>query len=96
MATFTVDPATLAELSCTLSQIHSEMQSMHGAATGFEGLLGGSDLDGLLEGFCSAWGHGISVLAQHMGNVVESLEYAAVTYGKSEHQIQNVCIAQET
>jgi hypothetical protein len=95
VATFTVDPATLAELSSTLSQIHSEMQSMHGVATGFEGLLGGSDLDGGVESFCSNWGHGISVLAQHMGKVVESLDYAAATYGKSEHEIQNACIAQE-
>jgi hypothetical protein len=95
MATFTVDPATLAELSSTLSQIHSEMQSMHGVATGFEGLLGGSDLDGQVEGFCSNWGHGISVLAQHMGTVVQSLDHAAVTYGKSETQIQDACISQE-
>jgi hypothetical protein len=95
MATFTVDPATLLQLSSTLSDIHSEMQSMHGVATGFEGLLGGSDLDGLVEGFCSTWGHGINVLAQHMGKVVESLDYAAVTYGKSETEIQTACIAQE-
>jgi hypothetical protein len=94
MATFTVDPATLLELSSTLSDVHSEMQSMHGVATGFEGLLGGSDLDSEVEGFCSHWGHGISVLAQHMGKVVESLNYAASTYGKSERNIQNACVKQ--
>ena len=32
MTTFTVDPATLQELSSTLSGIHSEMQNMHGVA----------------------------------------------------------------
>jgi len=95
MATFTVDPATLLELSSTLSSVHSEMQSMHGVATGFEGLLGGSDLDGDVEGFCSHWGHGISVLAQHMENVVQSLDYAATTYGKSEVEIENACVAVE-
>ena len=46
MATFTVDPVTLEELSSTLSGVHSEMQNMHGMATGYEGLLGGSDLEG--------------------------------------------------
>jgi hypothetical protein len=95
MATFTVDPSTLLQLSSTLSAVHSEMQSMHGVATGFEGLLGGSDLDGEVEGFCSHWGHGISVLAQHMEQVVQSLNYAVVTYGKSETEIQNACIAVE-
>jgi hypothetical protein len=94
MATFTVDPATLVTLSSTLSNIHSEMQSMHGVATGFEGLLGGSDLEGEIESFCSGWGHGISVLAQHMGTVVQSLDYAAVTYGKSENQIQDACVSE--
>jgi hypothetical protein len=94
MATFTVDPATLAKLSSTLSGVHSEMQSMHGVATGFEGRLGGSDLDSVLEGFCSHWGYGISVLAQHMGSVIESLNHAAATYGKSEGDIQNACVKQ--
>ncbi len=74
MATFTVDPATLQELSSTLSGIHSEMQSMHGVATGYEGLLGGSDLEGEVEGFCSHWGYGISKLADHMTKVVRNLE----------------------
>lgn len=95
MATFTVDPATLLELSSTLSSVHSEMQSMHGVATGFEGLLGGSDLDSDVEGSCSHWGHGISVLAQHMGNVVDSLNHAAATYGRSETEIANACVAVE-
>lgn len=88
MATFTVDPATLQELSSTLSGIHSEMQNMHGVATGYEGLLGGSDLQGDVEGFCSHWGYGIGQLADHMGKVVEHLNAAAATYQKSETDIQ--------
>ncbi len=63
MATFTVDPATLRELSCTLSGIHSEMNAMHGVATGFEGLLGGGGLDGEVEGFCSHWGYGLGQMS---------------------------------
>ncbi|MGH2914256.1 MAG: hypothetical protein ACRDMX_04635 [Solirubrobacteraceae bacterium] len=87
MATFTVDPATLLGLSCTLSGIHAEMQSMHGVATGYEGLLGGRDLEGAVEHFCSHWGYGIGKLADHMTKVVARLDYAARTYGTSESHI---------
>jgi hypothetical protein len=89
MATFTVDPATLSELSSTLSGIHSQMQNMHGVATGYEGLLGGSDLEGDVEGFCSTWNYGIGQLGDHMGKVVQRLDYAAAGYGKSEQDIGN-------
>lgn len=91
MATFTVDPATLRELSSTLSGIHSEMQQMHGVAQGFEGLLGGSDLEGDVEHFSSHWGYGISKLADHMGKVVVKLDAAAEAYGKSEQDIAKGC-----
>lgn len=88
MTTFTVDPATLHELSSTLSGVHSEMQNMHGVATGFEGLLGGSDLEGEVEHFCSHWNYGIGQLADHMSKVVERLNAAAEGYGKSEGYIE--------
>lgn len=91
MATFTVDPATLHELSSTLSGIHSEMQGMHGVATGYEGLLGGSDLEGEVSHFCSHWDYGIGKLADHMGKVVVRLDAAAAAYGKSEQDVANGC-----
>jgi hypothetical protein len=91
VATFTVDPATLRELSGTLSGIHSQMQSMHGVASGYEGLLGGSDLDGDVEHFCSHWGYGIGKLADHMTKVVQRLDAAAASYGTSEQAIENAC-----
>lgn len=95
MATFTVDPTTLQALSLTVSGIHSEMQGMHGVATGYEGLLGGSDLEGDVEGFCSHWNYGIGQLSQHMAKVVERLNFAADTYGKSEEEIRQACNAME-
>jgi hypothetical protein len=93
MATFTVDPATLSELSSTLSGIHSQMQSMHGTASGYEGLLGGNDLQGAVEGFCSHWGYGIGKLADDMTKVIQRLEFAATNYGKSEQDIVGACQA---
>jgi hypothetical protein len=91
MTGFTVDPATLQELSSTLSGIHSEMENMHGVATGYEGLLGGSDLEGEVEHFCSHWNYGIGKLADHMSKVIERLDAAAAGYGKSERAISDAC-----
>lgn len=91
MATFTVDPMTLQGLSGTLWGIHSQMQAMHGVASGYQGLLGGSDLEGEVEGFCSHWGYGISQLADHMSQVVQHLDAAAACYSKSEQDIVNCC-----
>ncbi len=93
MTTFTVDPATLAELSGTLTQIHSGMSNMHAVASGYEGLLGGSDLEGEIGHFCSHWGYGIGKLHDHMGKVVERLDYAHRNYGTSE---QNITTAAQT
>jgi hypothetical protein len=87
MATFTVDPATLSALSGGLSGIHAQMQGMKGVATGYEGLLGGSDLDGQVEGFCGHWGYGISQLADQMTKVIQHLDAAAACYGKTEQAI---------
>lgn len=87
MATFTVDPATLQQLSNTLSQIHSEMAGMQGVATGYEGLLGGSDIESTVEGFCSHWGYGLSLLTKDMEAVVQHLDGAYVCYTKSEQDI---------
>ncbi|HEY3773589.1 MAG TPA: hypothetical protein VGL69_11380 [Solirubrobacteraceae bacterium] len=89
MGTFTVDPASLSGLSSTLSSIHNQMQGMQGVASGYEGLLGGSDLEGEVSSFCSTWHYGISQLGQHMADVVQRLDYAAAGYGKSEQSIVN-------
>jgi hypothetical protein len=88
MATFTVDPASLQELSGTLSGIHSQMQGMQGVASGYQGLLGGSDLEGGVEGFCGRWGYGITQLSDDMGEVVQRLNSAFTCYSKSEQDIQ--------
>jgi len=87
MSTFTVDPASLSGLSSALSSVHSQMQGMQGVAAGYEGLLGGSDLEGEVSSFCSTWHYGIGQLAQHMGEVVQRLDYAAAGYGRSEQSI---------
>jgi hypothetical protein len=88
MTTFTVDPATLQELSGALSSVHSQMQGMQGVASGYQGLLGGSDLEGGVEEFCGRWGYGITQLSDDMSDVVQRLNDAFVCYSKSEQEIQ--------
>lgn len=87
MATFTVDPATLEQLTQTLSHIHSEMQNMDGVAQGYAGLLGGPDLDGEVEQFCTHWNYGIGQLKDQMTKVIQHLSVAAATYAKCESEI---------
>ena len=87
MSTFTVDPASLESLSQTLSGIHARMSAMQGVASGYEGLLGGSDLDGKVEHFCSTWGYGIGQLGDHMVKIIQHLDYAADGYGQAEQNI---------
>ncbi|HET9105017.1 MAG TPA: hypothetical protein VFN55_16825 [Solirubrobacteraceae bacterium] len=87
MTTFTVDPATLQELSGKLTTIHSNMSNMKAVASGYEGLLGGSDLEGEVGHFCSTWGYGIGKLHDHMGQVVQRLDCATRTYSTSETEI---------
>jgi hypothetical protein len=89
MATFTVDPATLSELSSTLTGIHSQMQNMHGVATGYEGLLGGGDLESEVGSFCSTWNYGIGQIGDHMKEVITHLDGAAGGYHQSEQDIAN-------
>ena len=76
MATFTVDPASLSGLSGALSGIHSQMQNMQGVATGYEGLLGGGDLEGGVGDFCHTWSYGIGQLGDHMTAVIQHLDAA--------------------
>jgi hypothetical protein len=93
MATFTLDPATLDALSSTLSGIHNDMQGMDRAASGYQGLLGGSDLEGELSHFCDHWHYGIGQLSDHMGSVVDRLNAASQTYNGSDQAIQAACQA---
>jgi hypothetical protein len=91
MATFTVDPATLDELVTRLSHICSDMEGMHTVATGYEGLLGGHDLEGEVEHFSSHWNLGISRLGDHAKKVVQHLQAASATYKTTEGQITQAC-----
>jgi hypothetical protein len=91
MPTFTVDVATLEALSGTLSSIHSEMEGMRGTVDGYEGLLGGPDLEGEVEHFCGHWNYGLHQLSDHMSKVVAKLNAAAAAYGKSEAEIGQAC-----
>jgi hypothetical protein len=88
MATFSVDPSSLQSLSGTLSRIHAEMASMHGTVSGYEGRLGGGDLEGEIEHFCSHWAYGLQLLTDHMTKVVQRLDDAAAAYDSSENEIK--------
>jgi len=89
MTEFSVDPATLQDLSTTLSGIHGQVQAMPGVATGFEGLVGGSDLEGEIGAFCSQWGFWITYLGDDLVAAVRHLNDACLSYCITEADNRN-------
>jgi hypothetical protein len=67
------------------------MQGMQGTASGYEGLLGGSDLEDEVGHFCSHWHYGIGLLGDHMTKVIQHLDAAAQGYSDSEQHIEDAC-----
>ncbi len=91
MATFTVDAQTLEHLSSTLSTIQLELEAIQAAPAGYDGLLGGSDLEDEVHHFCTHWGYGIHQIGDNMTGVVARLNAAARTYSTSEQYVGDAC-----
>jgi len=87
MTTFTVDPSTLDALEATISGLYDELSGMHCIAPSFSGMLGGSDLEGEVSHFLSAWHSGVSQIEGDMQKVVQALGQAAQRYGQTETSI---------
>jgi hypothetical protein len=84
MSTFTVDTVTLEALQSTISALYEELSGMHRMAPSFSGALGGSDLEGEVSHFLSAWHSGVALIEGDMQKVVQRLGAAAAAYGQSE------------
>jgi hypothetical protein len=84
MSDLTVNPATLVALQATLANLFSGLSSMHSQVSGYQGVLGGSDLEGEVGHFLSRWHDGISLLEGDMKKVVQRLGAAASAYERSE------------
>jgi len=91
MATFTVDPATLERLSHTLTGVEAQMQAMNMIVSGYQGLLGGGDIEGTLNDACNHWHYGTQKLNDHMKGVIQRLDAAAQWYSQSEDAVQAAC-----
>jgi hypothetical protein len=89
MATFKVDTDSLRTLHDRLVAIHGELMGTRRAVSGYEGRLGGSELDRKLEDFCGHWDHGLNQLETHMAGVLQRLLAAADAYEKCEQEILN-------
>jgi len=88
MATFSVDPTTLAALQSTLAGLHSELDGMQKIAPSFHGMIGGGSLEGEVGHFLDAWHTGIGLIGGDMDNVMQRLGEAAKAYGNTD-----ACIA---
>jgi|HubBroStandDraft_1064217.scaffolds.fasta_scaffold328856_2 hypothetical protein len=84
MSTFSVDPTTLSTLQGTISGLYTELSQMHNIAPSYDGLIGGSSLEGEVGHFLSAWHSGVALIEGDMEKVVQRLGEAAGSYAQSE------------
>jgi hypothetical protein len=84
MATFSVDPCTLAGVQKTIAGLYAELESMHKLAPDYHGLIGGSSLEGEVGNFLNAWHTGVGLIEGDTKKVMQRLDEAAQSYGNSE------------
>jgi hypothetical protein len=87
MSSFTVDLGTLEALQGTLAGLYGELSNMDKLTPSFGGAIGGSDLEGELGNFLSAWHTGVGLIEGDVEKVVQRLGEACAAYGHSETYI---------
>jgi uncharacterized protein YukE len=88
MSSFTVDPASLQAMAGVLSGLGQQMSALQKLPASSAAALGGGQVEQALEGFCSHWQHGVSLLDESLKGLVSNLEQAAANYHTSD-----ACIA---
>ena len=84
MSAFTVDPYTLGELQGYMASLCEDLSSMHTMAASYQGLIGGSAIEGEVTNFLNAWHTGIGMIEGDMQKVVQRLGEAAQSYENAD------------
>jgi hypothetical protein len=87
MSKFLVDSRTLLAVRDTLGRLHDQLLGMHTVAGGYEGVLGGRELEGELQHFCGRWHWGIVEIAGQITEMMGRLVQAAAAYQRIEDRI---------
>jgi hypothetical protein len=87
MSGFLVDSRTLLAVRDKLGRLHDQLLGMHTVSWGYEGVLGGRELEGELQRFCGTWHWGILEIAGQITQMMGQLLQAAAAYQRIEDRI---------
>jgi hypothetical protein len=88
MSQFVVDGSSLQSLRSELSLLHTRLLAMPSLVDGFEGLLGGDNMDQTVEDFCTSWHHGVSQVGGEIADLMGGLEKAAEAYQRIDDRVR--------
>jgi hypothetical protein len=86
---FVVDASTLQSLRTELGLLHTRLEAMPRLVDGFEGLLGGGNMDQAVEDFCTRWHHGVSQVAGEITDLMGGLEKAGDAYQRIDDRVRH-------
>jgi hypothetical protein len=84
---FVVDSHSLLAVRDRLGQLHDQLLGMHTVAAGYDGVLGGRELEGELQHFCGRWHWGILQIGEQILDIMGRLTSAAAAYERIEHRV---------
>jgi hypothetical protein len=84
---FVVDSHSLLEVRDGLGRLHDQLLGMHTVAGGYDGVLGGRELEGELQHFCGRWHWGIIQIGEQIIDMMGRLTSAAAAYERIEHRV---------
>ena len=87
MSKFLVDSRTLLAVRDTLGRLHDQLLGVHTVVGGYEGVIGGQELEAELEQFCGHWHSGIVELGGQITGMMRRLVAAAAAYQRIENRI---------
>ncbi len=88
MSRFVVDGSSLQSLRSELGLLHTRLLAMPSVVYGFEGLLGGDNMDQTVEDFCTSWHHGVSQVGGEIADLMGGLEKAAEAYQRIDDRVR--------
>jgi hypothetical protein len=85
---FIVDGSSLDALGAELGQLHTRLLAAPSLVSGFEGLLGGDNMDQAVQDFCTSWHHAVGVVAGEIDDLMGGLQQAAHAYQEIDDRVR--------
>lgn len=88
MSQFVVDATSLQALRTELGTLHTRLAALPSVVYGFEGLLGGDNMDQAVEDFCTSWHHSVSEVAGEVHDLMGGLDNAVHAYQEIDDRVR--------